>query len=268
MKSVRPAFLLFLMMLIGCAHGSQKPRRVRVDQVILDKDEDGAPKPSIEKPAVSKAPSVTPEVAKAIATELLRRMALIDDTKTLVYANTVGQFVAQELVPLLKCQTTGPSASDVRIGILKSAVPASFSLPGGKIFVTTSLVQKMNSEDEFAGVLANEIATSICGKGLPPNLLQQASTGWADYLLGLSTKGLSKSDLMFSDRYALVTLYRLGYDLEPYVSFVARHETIGRHMFGAERAGVLRKNVEATPPITTTQSSRLARFRAAKATAK
>ena len=206
-------------------------------------------------------------MGKAIAAEVLRRMPLIGDSKTLMYANTVGQYVAQELVPSLKCRGDGTPASEVRVAIVKSSTPSSFSLPGGLIFVTTSLVQKMTTEDEFAGVLANEMVSSICEKGVPSNLAAQAATGWSDYVLTLPTKSLDRQELGFADKYALVTLYRRGYDVAPYVSFIAKNETNGRHMWGSDRAAVLKKSVDATPAIAPTSSARMSRFQAAKSKA-
>lgn len=206
-------------------------------------------------------------MSKAIAASVLQRMPLIGDSKTLVYANTVGQYVAQELVPSLKCHTDGTPWNEVRVAIVKSGTPASFSLPGGLVFVTTSLVQKMNSEDEFAGVIANEMVSSICEKGVPSNLAMQAASGWSDYVMSLPTKSMSRADLGFADKYALVTLYRRGYDISPYVNFIAKNETVGRHMYGSDRAAALQKSVAATPPITPTASARLSRWKAAKAKA-
>jgi|GEM_PF-4566944 len=206
-------------------------------------------------------------MSKAIAASVLQRMPLIGDSKTLVYANTVGQYVAQELIPSLKCRTDGTPWNEVRVAIVKSSTPASFSLPGGMVFVTTSLVQKMNSEDEFAGVIANEMVSSVCGKGVPSNLAMQAASGWQDYVLSLPTKSLNRADLAFADKYALVTLYRRGYDVTPYVNFIARNEKMGRHMYGADRAMALQKSIAATPPITPTASARLSRWKAAKAKA-
>lgn len=263
--------------LLGCAHGAQIPESVddaqemaqdEADTQMADVQDQAGEKmngamDAVKDKAANRAGNAA--MSKAIAAELLRRMPLITDAKTLVYANTVGQYVAQELVPSLKCHTDGTSWSDVRVGILKSSVPSSFSLPGGLVFVTTSLVQKMNSEDEFAGVIANEMVSSICGKGVPANLAAQAASGWSDYILGLPTKALSRADLMFADKYALVSLYRRGYDVMPYVTFLSKNETIGRHMYGLERAAVLEKSIAATPPVTPTQSARMARWNAAKA---
>ncbi len=206
-------------------------------------------------------------MTKEIAAEILRRMPLIGDQKTLLYANTVGQFVAQELVPSLKCWGHGTPASEVRVAIVKSLTPSAFSISGGLIFVTTSLMQKMETEDEFAGVLANEIVLSVCEKGVPSNLVEQASTAWSDYVLTLPTKSLDLHDLGFADKYALVTLYRRGYHLLPYVSFIAKNEVVGRHIGGRDRAAVLKRSVDATPAMTSSSAARQSRFQAAKSKA-
>ncbi len=262
--------LLSVLAILGCAHGAQVPlsgdeaREAAQDQAELTTTQVSDKANNAVKDQAANLVS-NAAMSKAIAVELLRKMPLIDDAKTLIYANMVGQYMAQELVPSLKCRTDGTTWSDVRVGIVKSKSPAAFSLPGGLLFVTTSMIQKMSSEDELAGVLASEMVTSICGKGLPADLAAQAATGWSSFIAGLPTKPLSRGDLLFSDKYALVTLYRRGYDITPYVKFISKNETSGRHGYGIERAAVLEKSVAATPPITPTQSARLTRFNAAKA---
>jgi hypothetical protein len=241
--------------LIGCAHGMSGGPEEEVSQSV---SQAGNPL----KTSAGKSGQAT--IAKAIAAEVFHRMPLVSDSKTLIYANTVGQYVAQELVPSLRCRADGASASDIRVAIVRSGTPSSFSLPGGLIFITTSLMQKMTTEDEFAGVLANEIVSSICEKGVPSDLVLQAATGWSDYVLTLPTKSLGRQELGFADKYALVTLYRRGYDIAPYVSFIAKNELSGRHMWGSDRAAVLKKSLDATPAITSTSAARASRFKDAK----
>ena len=256
MKIMRlvPLFILPSIMvsaLFGCAHGMSQTDEADVAHQAA--------------PMTYTNQRVDDVMVKSIAASVLQRMPLISDMKTLVYANSVGQYIAQELIPSLKCRASRVAATDIRIAVVKSVTPSSFSLPGGMIFVTTSLIQKMTTEDELAGVLANEIVTSVCEKGFPANLAAQASTGWSDFVLTLPTKALDRQDLAFADRYALVTLYRRGYDIAPYVNFVAKNELSGRHTSGADRAAALKKNIAATPTITPTSSARIARFQAAKA---
>jgi hypothetical protein len=223
--------------------------------------------PPAEAASEKASASSNASFASAIAAKVVERMPLIADTETLLYANTVGRYVAQELVPSLKCHDDGTPWNQVRVAVVRSAEPSSFSIPGGFVFVTTALVQKIGSEDEFAGVLANEIVASICEKGVPSNLSSQASSGWSDYIASLPTKAQTRADLAFADRYALVTLYRRGYDVSPYVNFVEKNETSGRHAWGPERAAVLKKIVAATPRLASTSSARLSRWQSAKAKA-
>jgi hypothetical protein len=146
--------LTLIASMMGCAHGMSIPTSVD-DAKGMAQDEANSKKDELDIAANEKVGDVQGQanaklnaatagvrdraanlignaaMSKAIAVELLRRMPLIGDTKTLVYANTVGQYVAQELVPSLKCRTEGTQWSDVRVGIVKSGVPSSFSLPGG-----------------------------------------------------------------------------------------------------------------------------------------
>lgn len=264
--------LFSLLALMGCAHGAQIPESVEdaqqqgQDAVDAKKAEGQAKLDDTKAQGMNQVGGMASNasMSKAIAAAVLDRMPLIADQEALMYANMVGQYMAQELVPSLKCHTDGTGATEVRVAIVKSSTPSSFSLPGGLIFVTTAEMQKMTTEDELAGVIANEIVFSVCEKGVPGDLAQQAATGWSDYVTSLPTKAMSPADQAFADKYALVTLYRRGYDVTPYVSFVSKNETSGRHMNGAERASVLQKSVAATPAITPTAAARTARFNSAK----
>lgn len=207
------------------------------------------------------------QVGKAVAAKILEKWPIISNSPTLVYVNQVGQYMAQELVPSLRCKSDGTGATEVRVAVLKENTPASFSVPGGLIFITTGLMQQLSSEDELAGVIASETVLSICEKGVPGGLAMQAANGFADYIAGLPTKPVSKNDMMFADKYALVTLYRRGYDVAPYVSFVKKNENSGRHSFGTDRAAMLEKNIAATPAIKSTMQTRMTRFNAAKSKA-
>src|SRR6202795_214182 len=65
------------------------------------------------------------------------------------YVNNVGRWIAsQSERPDLPWQ----------FGVLDAPQLNAFAVPGGTIFITRGLVQRMRSEAELAGVLAHEIA--------------------------------------------------------------------------------------------------------------
>lgn len=249
---MRSLILLLSLAITGCVHTGTHT------------ESQAQPTETVAPPSLEDVRSSNVAMSRAIATEILRRMPLAADARGLTYMNTLGQYVAQELVPSLKCQTDGTQASAVRIAVVKSAQGSAFSLPGGLIFITTSFLQTLASEDELAGVIASEMVLSICQKGVPNTLASEAASGWSGFISTLPTRALDLPDLKFADRYALVTLYRRGYDLTPYVQFVKQKEISGRRSYGPERAALLQKSVAATPPISSTAAARVSRFKLAK----
>lgn len=55
------------------------------------------------------------------------------------------------------------SPFDLDIRVVKSDIPNAFALPGGQVFVFSALLDKAQSQDEFAGVLHMKSATSPIG---------------------------------------------------------------------------------------------------------
>jgi beta-barrel assembly-enhancing protease len=66
-----------------------------------------------------------------------------------VYVSTVGQRVARSI---------GRETWPYRFTVLASAEPRLFSLPGGLVFVTWGLLEKLQSEAELAGLLGRQLA--------------------------------------------------------------------------------------------------------------
>ncbi|HWI37331.1 MAG TPA: M48 family metalloprotease, partial [Burkholderiales bacterium] len=138
------------------------------------------------------------------------------------YVNNVGRWLAsQSERPDLPWQ----------FGVLDAPEVNAFAVPGGTVFVTNGLVQRMQSEAQLAGVLAHEISHVLrkhhlkaIQKGaqtaLAGEALQQAvkdPSGMArDKLISLGselyTRGLDKSDEFEADRLGVVIAARGGYD--------------------------------------------------------
>lgn len=70
---------------------------------------------------------------------------------------------------------------DVEVGVLDTAHANAFALPGGRIYLLRGLVEKAESADELAGVLAHEIGHVAHRDGLR-RLIQSGGTS---FLLGL-----------------------------------------------------------------------------------
>ncbi len=163
------------------------------------------------------------ELGEAIASNLLGAAPLLKKPAVQHYVNQVGQWLA--------LQTERPDLP-WRFGVLDDPNINAFATPGGNIFITLGLLQRMNSEAELAGVLAHEIAhvlqkhhllaikksarTSLLTdlaseaanrKGRSPAMAKLAGAGSELY-----ARGLDKDDEFEADRMGVVIAARAGYD--------------------------------------------------------
>jgi Zn-dependent protease with chaperone function len=84
--------------------------------------------------------------------------------------------------------TNSPFTLDIRV--VRSDIPNAFALPGGRVYFFSALLDRAESQDEFAGVLAHEIGHVVYRHGLQ-HLLSTAGTGaLIGFILGDMT-GLS-----------------------------------------------------------------------------
>ena len=82
---------------------------------------------------------------------VVKTYGLYKDTAMNIYLNKVGNRLVSSLDTVL---------FDYKFYIIKDEVPNAFALPGGYIFVTTSIIPIINSEDELAGIIGHEIIHS------------------------------------------------------------------------------------------------------------
>ena len=163
------------------------------------------------------------ELGEGIASNLLGAAPLLKKPSLQQYVNQVGLWLA--------LQTERPDLP-WRFGVLDDANINAFATPGGNIFITYGLLQRMNSEAELAGVLAHEIAHVLkrhhlqaIKKNARTGLLTDAATMVADRkgrnpamskLAGVGTelyaRGLDKDDEFEADRMGVVIAARAGYD--------------------------------------------------------
>ncbi len=161
-------------------------------------------------------------IGRDMAARLLGAAPLAADEQLQRYVNQVGRWLA--------LQTERPDLP-WQFGVLEAPQLNAFAVPGGTIFVTRGLVQRMRSEAELAGVLAHEIAhvlqkhhlkaiqksaqTGLAGEALTHALRNQRPEA-RDKLIGFGTemysRGLDKSDELEADRLGVVIAARAGYD--------------------------------------------------------
>jgi Zn-dependent protease with chaperone function len=70
--------------------------------------------------------------------------------------DAAGQAAFRKLVNRLR-DAAGLDDDSMTAGVLRTAVPNAFALPGGKVYVLSGLLDKAESPDELAGILAHEL---------------------------------------------------------------------------------------------------------------
>ena len=162
------------------------------------------------------------ELGHGIAANLLGASPLLDNPRVQVYVNRVGRW--------LSLQTDRPDLP-WQFGVLQSTDLNAFATPGGTIFITRGLLQRLTNESELAGVLAHEmvhvlskhhlaalqksarmnIASDLAGEVIRdqgnPLLDKAVQAGTEVY-----ARGLDKNDEFEADRKGIVIATRAGYD--------------------------------------------------------
>ena len=161
-------------------------------------------------------------IGRDVASRLLGAAPLVDDTALQRYVNHVGRWLA--------LQTERPDLP-WQFGVLESPNLNAFAMPGGTIFITRGLLERMRSEAELGGVLGHEIAhvlrkhhlkaiqkgaqTALAGDALSAALRDRAGAS-RDKLIAFGaemySRGLDKSDELEADRLGVVIAARAGYD--------------------------------------------------------
>jgi len=163
------------------------------------------------------------QIGHGIAMNLLGASPLLPDIRVQQYVNDVGRW--------LSLHTERPDLP-WQFGVLDSTDINAFATPGGTIFITNGLLQRLNSESELAGVLAHEmvhvlrkhhlaalqkaarmdIASELAGDTLKdkadPAILNKAIKAGTE----VYARGLDKDDEFEADRMGVVIATRAGYD--------------------------------------------------------
>ncbi|MBV8667547.1 MAG: M48 family metalloprotease [Burkholderiaceae bacterium] len=160
------------------------------------------------------------QIGQNFAATLLGAKPIMADEHIQHYVNALGHWLA--------LQTERPDLPWT-FAVLEDPGFNAFATPGGYIFVTRGLVQRMHNESELAGVLAHEIGHVLrkhhlkaVQKNAGAELLGDlASTRGANseikstvvnFAKNLYAKGLDKDDEFEADRLGVVIAARAGYD--------------------------------------------------------
>jgi Zn-dependent protease with chaperone function len=119
-----------------------------------------------------------------------------------ICSRPAGADALRKLVAALAAQ--GGLPIPVRADALDSKVANAFALPGGHIFVLRALIDKADSVDELAGVLAHELGHVAHRDGLR----EMIATGGSTFLLGLLFGDVSGSGaIVIAGRTLLASAY-------------------------------------------------------------
>ncbi|MDA8128576.1 MAG: M48 family metalloprotease [Betaproteobacteria bacterium] len=169
----------------------------------------------------SYSPEEETRIGRQIAGNLLGAVPLVHDDKLERYVNLVGNWVALQ---------SGRKDITWHFGVLDTGDINAFAAPGGYIFVTKGLYQRLNNEAELAGVLAHEIAhvtlkhhLKVLKQSSLIGALGQAASNKAkdsdqvvQNLIGngaeIMARGLDKNAEFEADRVGIVFAARAGYD--------------------------------------------------------
>lgn len=162
------------------------------------------------------------EIGRDIASTLLGAAPLVQNEAMQRYVNQVGRWLAlQSERPDLPWQ----------FGVLDAPQVNAFAAPGGFVFITRGLLERMRNEAELAGVLAHEIVHVLrkhhlkaIQKNAQANLaadalsaaMRDSNSAMRQKLVGFGTemfaRGLDKSDELEADRLGIIIAARAGYD--------------------------------------------------------
>jgi predicted Zn-dependent protease len=138
------------------------------------------------------------KVGDNVAKQLQKRMRLLptDDNVTL-YINSVGQNIAR---------TNNPWRTDFRFYVVDdSRMINAFALPGGKIYITTGMLNKLDNEAELAAVLGHEIA-HVSRRHYARNMGRQMLLSWIKKFLGGADTAIQEAGLFLTTNFAFLSM--------------------------------------------------------------
>jgi predicted Zn-dependent protease len=222
-------------------------------------------------------------IGRDLAATLLGAAPLVPDPRMQRYVNSVGRWIAsQSERPDLPWQ----------FGVLDAPQLNAFAVPGGTIFITRGLLERMKNEAELAGVLGHEIThvvkkhhlkaiqkgamTALAGDAMQM-AVQNKSAGANEKLVSFGkemyARGLDKGDEFEADRLGVVYAARAGYDayglpsvLQTLQAMNAQDSAVAlmfkTHPAPGERLDMLSEKMQPTLDAYSSQPQLEARFRA------
>lgn len=181
-------------------------------------------------------------VGESIANRAVEDLDLITDDEVVGYVNDIGR----ELAAL-----AGRDEFEYEFYVVEEDDLNAFALPGGKVFVNAGAILKAETEAEFAGLLAHELAHAVLSHGfqivtggnLTANVLQYVPYG--GYVANLAVLRYSRdmerqadalgTQLLASSEYAADGLHRLMITLHEESDRRSRFDWLSTHPDTPER---------------------------------
>lgn len=160
------------------------------------------------------------------AREIEKRMSVIskDDARS-AYVDEIGGRIAEG---------NNPWNVDFRFDVVEDrSMVNAFALPGGRIYITTGMLDKLDNEAEMAAVLAHEVA-HVSNRHYARNLGRHMMMSWIKKFLGgtdsamldagsfltsnLTFLRMRREDELEADLHGALYIYDLNYDVTASVS--------------------------------------------------
>lgn len=111
-------------------------------------------------------------------TVAIQMEASLDESGVVTVCDTDPDSLANRAIARFGQEALAGSGSpfDLDIKVVRSEIPNAFALPGGRVYFFSALLEKAESQDEFAGVLAHEIGHVAYRHGME-QLISTAGTG-------------------------------------------------------------------------------------------
>jgi predicted Zn-dependent protease len=170
--------------------------------------------------ALDIGPEKEMELGREVAANLIGKYGLIENRQLSSYVSKVGAVVARHA-----------TRDDVQyvFGVLDADFVGAYALPGGFVFISKGLLERLNNEAQLAGVLGHEImhvdrqhalkalrktkilatTSKAASQQMKEKALFSQATG---FLVGFAEKGFSRGDEYDADEHALPSVTDAGYD--------------------------------------------------------
>lgn len=203
------------------------------------------------------AQNITPTreaaIGRQLAENVRRSTTPVESQAVQDYASQLGARLVAQLPDSASSHTFSVVSTD-----RSNALHEPLTLPGGYVFVPTSLLLAANDEAEFAGMLARAIVQPAylvsASPGASPSIRVILIDDFSgDDLLPLSTMARRRQIQLEADKSAVPTMSRAGFDPAALLRYIERVQPPGAARDA--RLAALRQAISEIPPATYMESA-------------